>query len=834
MESKPASAVPPAHRVVGVFIGGIPPIGQATVSLEGGMNVLFGRNGTGKSRILRAMGLDTDVPRMDESIEIHISAPPGPVQISIYDDWLSAAPDNPWRHIVPWTWARFPGVTTRGPAAHLLKEVYERTRWHLDSVKVPLHIQAAIFRLLERTSERPWTISELSRSEMLTTFIDVALEIVHQGRFMVVGREGRWSMQLAGAIQDSTGELSRRTDEQMARILDQRGLSDSSELVADLQEEHQLHDSEADTTRGRPTHAMSQRELEEAFRIEWDIAASKSCLFPLLPAGLPSAFARLGIRTDPAWRAAPVLEIMPNLSYRAPALTGSPVSLFADWRTGDSRALSDQTFGRLPPPLVRSGGLDDGVNGLYFSASRTPFTTFETNPDHLAFKDRLEALANAILSRLVENAPQLELFIRDPAGDNSNFRWGLLNWTASEVGGGHVHTEQLSDAQRRWSHFAIDLALWLIDGAPGRARMILIDEPERGMHRLGEQRLARGLSELSNALGVTLVVATHSPAFLRLSNSALHHVRRDSEGATRVESIDLLRDDPTALGISRSERSALLEALVLVPDSLDREIVRGLLLGSAPERWIEVECITDVVRYDDEVNIESRLHRLLRQTDTPVFVMADWDQIPSGTEFPGPLDTQIRALPRRPPRRYRIEDLRLEWEDYEEDQDTWTWLNRITGPGEVEKAGWEPPLSALVDALTQVDGAAFVEDAQHRISLIPCDRIDLLRTVPSGMGLTGDEQERLLVALDTAWMDHYCSPEPASVEAGILGNIDAGPAPRDLAQLASQSDHLPRAVSRILSILDGEPVDLDGDLDVYRPFEVREPSPPSSDSDVPF
>src|SRR5262249_29518355 len=88
----------------------------------------------------------------------------------------------------------------------------------------------------------------------------------------------------------------------------------------------------------------------------------------------------------------------------------------------------------------------------------------------------------------------------------------------------------LSHAQSRWAVLSIRLGLAKLVGSI--RSVIVIDEPERALHRRAERRLAYALREMANEFAVPVIVATHSPAFLEDRRATLHHVSRDTYGWT--------------------------------------------------------------------------------------------------------------------------------------------------------------------------------------------------------------------------------------------------------------------------------------------------------------
>ena len=68
----------PDQRIAGARVRDMLPIESVDVALDRAINVLFGLNGAGKSRLIHALSLDPSVPG-GATVEIHLHSPPGPL-----------------------------------------------------------------------------------------------------------------------------------------------------------------------------------------------------------------------------------------------------------------------------------------------------------------------------------------------------------------------------------------------------------------------------------------------------------------------------------------------------------------------------------------------------------------------------------------------------------------------------------------------------------------------------------------------------------------------------------------------------------------------------------
>lgn len=141
----------------------------------------------------------------------------------------------------------------------------------------------------------------------------------------------------------------------------------------------------------------------------------------------------------------------------------------------------------------------------------------------------------------------------------------------------------LSAAEQRWAVAAVQWAL--ASAEEDKPRMFLIDEPERGLHRLREKDLPGALSKLcAKDPALTVLTASHSPAFLDLrANSEILKTTRLLSKPTTVHRIDSavkgsLSQISEQLGLTLGDVIQLTRVFVLV-EGLHDEIVLGHLLA---------------------------------------------------------------------------------------------------------------------------------------------------------------------------------------------------------------------------------------------------------------
>jgi len=174
--------------------------------------------------------------------------------------------------------------------------------------------------------------------------------------------------------------------------------------------------------------------------------------------------------------------------------------------------------------------------------------------------DKLSHLANKYYASLLMDAPVLEIRFGsiDSWLSGNGLQWGARRSADSNW----VSLPHLSEAERRWADIAIELALQIHPSG-----FLVIDEPERALHRSAEAFMAKGLDRLAVELGLCVVVASHSTELMNTSNAEVHLIRRADQGL-----INHLQVYP----LTSAKRDALLDFGFLPSDLLRRQ--RGLLL----------------------------------------------------------------------------------------------------------------------------------------------------------------------------------------------------------------------------------------------------------------
>lgn len=138
-----------------------------------------------------------------------------------------------------------------------------------------------------------------------------------------------------------------------------------------------------------------------------------------------------------------------------------------------------------------------------------------------------------------------------------------------------IEFDSLSWAERRWAAFSIRYAMrnpFLPLG------LIAIDEPERGLHRRAERILASRLDAVARSHNATLAVTTHSPAFFELPEARLHHLRKSINGFSVLESLPAeMYPRIDELGISRTDLLQLCRLFLIVEGEHDLIVLTELI-----------------------------------------------------------------------------------------------------------------------------------------------------------------------------------------------------------------------------------------------------------------
>lgn len=240
----------------------------------------------------------------------------------------------------------------------------------------------------------------------------------------------------------------------------------------------------------------------------------------------------------------------------------------------------------------------------------------------------LERRASGIFRSLLVDAPGLVLLPSDLESWSDDV--APVRWHATDPSGAVVPMAGLSYAQQRWGSLSVRLAMFTTsavteedDEAASEVRpsprVLLLDEPERGLHPTAQRFLASGLQDMVREIGLQAVLATHAPALLG-GGSRLRHVRRDRLGL--VEGVELptaFVDDLADLGLHAADLVQLTRAFVIVEGRHDELVLEHMIGDELRGR----ATLVAPLRGASKINAVLDARFIFDLTDARVIVMID-------------------------------------------------------------------------------------------------------------------------------------------------------------------------------------------------------------------
>jgi predicted ATPase len=248
--------------------------------------------------------------------------------------------------------------------------------------------------------------------------------------------------------------------------------------------------------------------------------------------------------------------------------------------------------------------LIDGQNGA-----------FAISQEALSLANAKSLLATDYFHRLMQSQVVLNCAL------NPINRWkseGVLEWRClPNENSEYLPIQKLSNAELRWACVAIQLAMLEIQEG---AAILVIDEPESGLHRRAERFLANGLHNLTSEMGIQLVVATHSPSFLKLKDAQLVHIYTTSDGVTEIEELNPeLSSRVDEFGLDKSDLLQLCRLFVVVEGLHDEIVLKELFGTELSNAGIEVFCLRGLKNLKNS----SDAQLLFKFTDANVIYVTD-------------------------------------------------------------------------------------------------------------------------------------------------------------------------------------------------------------------
>ncbi len=615
----------PLPRLLGAHLQGGPPLGEIFLDLEPGLVVLYGRNGAGKTRIVEALAEAIDGRSRGASDderqvrEIVYRWEPDNIPREDFDRfflgigdglggegrWWWELPGNPWnRGRGDSAFASVLGDALSGglaedasgldKARHLIKQ-YLASKPELG---VPI-------RRLAHDIVMESAPLEMGSEFVIRLNVGAALELARQGLFtvrqIVRGGNPHSRLSVRGVIDQDSPVLSG-----MARLLTGCDLPTLMDLAKgpdswslDNEETDDADDvPQPDGSEPQDGDSVAER-LDKCGPDEWFNHVLQS-EFGLLLSQAESLYLVAGEseRVTPAWFG----DEFVTLADDSPTV---PANLVVELPAETLDVRTFEALARLVTPKS-----EEGEPTLLIE--RDGWITL--NPSARDVAAGMATSANRWCSQLLENAPLLDLVFAPPS------RWVMeppVTWRAIDPSGSLVRLNQLSSAQRRWTSFAVQLALLEQLVLP---LIVLLDEPEAALHRRAERHLAAGLQRMASELNATVVVATHSPSFLSLESARLVHVHRGSAGRTAVEPMDRsFRQRLDGLGLDPADLLQFCRTALLVEGEHELLIFRELFKDEFARMGVELFAL----RGASQLKNASDAQLFFRYTDAELVVVLD-------------------------------------------------------------------------------------------------------------------------------------------------------------------------------------------------------------------
>jgi hypothetical protein len=185
-----------------------------------------------------------------------------------------------------------------------------------------------------------------------------------------------------------------------------------------------------------------------------------------------------------------------------------------------------------------------------------------------------------------------------------------------------VPLRDLSDAERRWATAGITLALRAQQ--PGQASVILCDEPESGLHRRAEAALPVALARLAADTASTVLAATHAPSMLDTRHAQPVHLFRNPDGHAEAVAMTLtvrqrVPELLEQLGVSAADLLQWARVLLLVEGEHDRAVFEGLIADALDD----AQALVLAMRGAKNLSSLAQADILFDYTDAPILVVLD-------------------------------------------------------------------------------------------------------------------------------------------------------------------------------------------------------------------
>jgi len=312
---------------------------------------------------------------------------------------------------------------------------------------------------------------------------------------------------------------------------------------------------DAETSKSNYDQIHSKYGLHFALNLEDYVSESQKSIYP--------------------WQGPVVYEIPVTQSYLP------PIDLICE----NTEKLEDITRKYFLDLVKAAGNANDSEEGISSGENISLLLgnkgSYRINPVVLIAAEEISIRASTYFSKLMPDAPLLVCEVRELSqwGINDPFHWfakeKFRNVHDAESTTHNVFITNLSNAQKRWAEFSIKLSMIKSDSQ--RPLLMVLDEPEAGLHRRAERQLASGISQITKEFGAKCLLATHSPIFLNDKSNNLIHVYRENSGNTKIGTLSTeLSDRLDDYGIDRSDLLQFVNKFVIVEGSHDVWVLENM------------------------------------------------------------------------------------------------------------------------------------------------------------------------------------------------------------------------------------------------------------------
>lgn len=250
--------------------------------------------------------------------------------------------------------------------------------------------------------------------------------------------------------------------------------------------------------------------------------------------------------------------------------------------------------GVLEPLLVRDDELDaddlttittvEVAEGVLAGSGELIENSFTASVELVEAAAERQSDVQEIYDLFLPDAPTLALSLSSPS------EWFLgpaLRWEAL-VESGPIPLEGLSQAQLRWALVSMSLSAGRPPSAhndagtegPGASIepiYVFLDEPDAALHATAERHAIEGLVEVASARGATIIVSTHSHEFLNHPGVRPLHVHREQGNVALRPLDDAHRVRVDELGLTPADLLMLQRMFLVVEGEHDRVVIDELI-----------------------------------------------------------------------------------------------------------------------------------------------------------------------------------------------------------------------------------------------------------------